>query len=342
MLGADDHLIIVGSGITPHDDVRKSLEPLTCQTRYMEPDDVQSRAWAVNEHLELNHHHRRNLALLEALRTGADLIVTIDDDNFPRQLGKSGFISLARDWFTDVASTHARIVRTGSGWYQTGGLCVPPVQHRGIPQYLRTTTGPGHASVERRREPHQLDRIGVYEALWWGDPDIDAIERITMNPYVQYVKESVILDYGTWSPFNSQATVVHRELAPLMMMWTNVGRYDDIWCSYLMRAYMDHHRWLFACGNRPGVTQKRNEHDLIRDLEKEMLGMRHTPWLTEQLREFGDEELDGDITPVDAWEVFADWIQWQSTREDWIPSALPRAIEAWGTDLQTLQSDGHI
>ena len=39
---------------------------------------------------------------------------------------------------------------------------------------------------------------------------------------------------GTWSPFNSQNTALSAKIIPAYPLSPKVGRYDDIWASYVI------------------------------------------------------------------------------------------------------------
>ena len=80
---------------------------------------------------------------------------------------------------------------------------------------------------------------------------------------------------GTWSPFNSQNTALHRDVIPAYFLSPRTGRYDDIWASYVVDAIAGHLGDLIAFGH-PLVRQERNPHDLWRDLDQERPGMRLT------------------------------------------------------------------
>jgi hypothetical protein len=80
-------------------------------------------------------------------------------------------------------------------------------------------------------------------------------------------------------PFNSQNTFLHRDCFPLYFLFPHVGRMDDIWASYVLQSY---HRDSVVYG-RASVYQERNEHDLSRDLEGELIGYKDTLALARSL-----------------------------------------------------------
>src|SRR5690606_17366244 len=116
----------------------------------------------------------------------------------------------------------------------------------------------------------------VHASLWLGDPDLPAVERLRCRPTLAAVPDDcVALGPGVWCPFISQATTFRRELFPLLNVWPGVDRMDDIWPSYVARHIMDHLDYLVAYG-APNVKQLRHPHDVVTDLEKEIIGYRHT------------------------------------------------------------------
>jgi hypothetical protein len=64
---------------------------------------------------------------------------------------------------------------------------------------------------------------------------------------------------------------------------TPIGRYDDIWMSYFVKAIADHFGDLIVFG-RPLVYQARNQHDILQDLWGEVPGMILTERLVDTLR----------------------------------------------------------
>ncbi len=326
-----DIIIIAGSERTPHDEVRAFIDTLPVETTYLHPDDHEVLRWEVERYHELNHHHRRNFALLEALsvakKRDIKRIITIDDDNYPNSIN---WVSNVVD-ILDIPNVRP-VVDAKDGWWNAGELCEPTVTHRGYPISQRLTQG------KHRYLSPSNERIGVIASLWVGDPDIDAIERIALNPQVKYLVESVTLAKGTWCPFDTQSTTVHIDLAPMMAMWTGVGRYDDIWCSYLMRAVMDVFGWHVTYGY-PAVRQDRNQHDLLKDLDNEMLGYRRTDDLCRVLREcvavLEVELEDGHtLTPWDAWKELVENI---SDRCAWLPHITINTLRAWARDVDSLE-----
>lgn len=310
-----DHIFIAGDFRTPRDAVRKFIDHLYLKTgvrsTYIGVEDDDRRDFYTTDAVGYNCIQRRNVALLAALSdtNNYELIITVDDDNYP----------VGVEWGRDVESIfncdlndEPGICRmaTTSRWYNVGHACDPPVVHRGYPINER------HTSVNLIPNVDTCGRVGVFASLWLGDPDIDAIERIVNDPNVEYVNETVSLADGTWCPFNSQATVYHRDVAPLMYMWPGVGRMDDIWSSLTARAIMDPLGYRVVCGH-PLVRQDRNQHDLIKDMQAEMLGYQFTPQLAEKLRAISEmirtECTKRAVTPYEALHYAFDTLSFNCT-----------------------------
>ena len=80
--------------------------------------------------------------------------------------------------------------------------------------------------------------------FWLDNPDIDALTRMERQPVVRGYKAhwpgNIALHPGTWSPFNSQNTALMRALLPAYFLSPYIGRYDDIWASYVIARIAQH------------------------------------------------------------------------------------------------------
>lgn len=326
-LQSDDWIIVAGDLKSPHEAIHALLAQIEqenegLRTLYLHPD-IQTR-WESSDIIGWNSIQRRNIALLEAIALKPKYILTIDDDNAPTSPDQIDHMIAEMSTVTDK-----RFISTPTGWYNPGRICVTQdgsrVIHRGMPLHRR----------EDGSVPFSAPacHIGVGAMLWSGDPDIDAIDRITANPQVSGVaRVKNVLTPRTWAPFNSQSTMYLAELAPLMMVWSGVGRYDDIWGSYVARCVMDHLGYGVYYGH-PVVTQDRNEHDLIRDLELEIYGMRHTPAFTDVLR---------DITFTDALDTVDKCLRHVHnlliSRAPFLNGRTRSTLYAWQVDVETAKN----
>jgi hypothetical protein len=117
-------------------------------------------------------------------------------------------------------------------------------------------------------------RVVVSQAQVIGDPDCDAVERIANAPAVTAVAIDAAITPGVYAAFNSQATMWVRDWAPLMAVMPGIGRYDDIFGSYIFHRIAREYNVAMFVGT-PCVRQDRNVHNLAADLRAELWGM-HT------------------------------------------------------------------
>ncbi len=317
-----DMIFIAGDYKSPHNEIEDFLDTLPggkYLNRYLRPEA--QAEWHVSEAIGWNSIQRRNIALLEALKHGVDTITTVDDDN----------LVIIPEHMTQVIDTIegrrpvSRIVKGTDGWFNVAKII--GVHHRGYPLARRNDNGEIESMVDA---PERL-RVGVHASFWIGSPDVDAIERIAHDPIIEEYTHSdrtTALALGTWCPFNSQATTYIRKLAPLMLVWPGVGRFDDIWASYLARRVMDAFGYVAVYGG-PFVRQDRNEHNLLADLRAELHGYEYTEQLCELLRSIDLHDAN-DI--VEAMRLcFAELV-----KMSYIPTQTVETFRAWDRDIEDL------
>ena len=130
--GEDIRFFVAGDRKTPQEAVDFCLA--LPNTHYIYPSEQDK--WKCSELIGWNCIQRRNIALLEAVKWGAEVILSVDDDNIP----------LDEDyWFNsqEPFSPDSRLMRktpfsglkvsTPSGWFDLGSLLVPPIKQRGFP-----------------------------------------------------------------------------------------------------------------------------------------------------------------------------------------------------------------
>jgi hypothetical protein len=326
--GPEVRFFVAGDRKSPHAQTVAMLGGLQ-NAAYFYDDQAHSYA-------PLDSTCRRNIALLEALRWGADVIVTIDDDNIP--IDSDYFINfeaLFGRWDRVARPPFNGLQATGP-WFDPGSLTLPPVHHRGFPHahYAWSCSAPhAHRDVPSVLRPVTGAKVGVAAGLWLGDPDVSAITRIATAPYVHGIAEiaraGVVVDpRSTWTVWNSQNTSFIRELAPAMMMIPGIGRYEDIWASMVCQRVMREKGYVAHFG-LPLVHQQRNLHDLHNDLELELFGEKHTLAFA--------EFLDGVILPsTDSVLDSVLHIYAAMDKLDWMPLEARNAGLAWCHDLSAL------
>jgi hypothetical protein len=269
-------MIIAGDTKTPHDEVQALCDELG-HAIYLTPKDQERLGYACSEVIGWRSIQRRNIALLEALRLGAQVVLSVDDDNAPRRIG---YFEDLREAFKGKMGA----VFEGDKWFNLGDNADERFYYRGYPFSERIE--PRKPWLSKLVEPGQL-RVGIVNGRIYGDPDINAIDRYPHGgPRVRNYRAyhpTYTDPRTTWTPINSQNTAYVRELAPLAFVLPGIGRYDDIWASYIAQRVMeatDYHVYF----GEPSVVQERNPHDWLKDLENEIYGMRHTEAFCEELK----------------------------------------------------------
>lgn len=288
----DVEFIVIGDLKSPNG-LQSYLDDLKARTGFpIEHWDVErQKIWLkafpkLDRILPYNSIQRRNLGYLLAVVGGADCIISIDDDNYVTEVDFLGA--------HEIVGTEASLpmVASSTGWFNTPSLLETspqrPLYHRGFPICMRGVQENLRPSVGR-------GRVVVNVGLWRGVPDADAISHLDYPVNVIGFREDfpgrVAIASGTQIAFNSQNTAFHRDLLPCMFLIPmgdyignfKIGRYDDIWMSFFVKAIADHMGDL-VCVGQPLVNQERNEHDLMDDLIQEIPGMRITNKLVNSLR----------------------------------------------------------
>jgi hypothetical protein len=221
--------------------------------------------------------HRRNIGYLMAWRDGADIMVSVDDDNLPQDR-----------WLLQHAvpltgmTAGMNTVSSPDGYWNPGSIVHSDEMTfwpRGFPYGARDLGGRAW-TWSRPRTPAT---VAINAGLWRGDPDVDAITRIALRPVANgLIRDEVVLAAGTWAPVNSQNTAVRREVIPAYYFFRS-GRFGDIYQGYLAQAAAKAMGHSVRFGT-PAVTHARNDHDLLHDLELELPDIRRLDdwldWLT--------------------------------------------------------------
>lgn len=257
--------IIVGDSKTPHNEYYELEKKFPCVT-YLTPKHQEEKYKELSDTIGWRTIQRRNIGFVEAYQKGADIIATVDDDNIPYESwGKNVVVGQEIDFDLYEPSLDVfdplSITKRNEIW------------HRGYPiEYLQRRHEVEYKGRSKRKVLVQAD-------LWDGDPDIDAMARLTLKPIVKY--SDITRPYGsnTIAPFNSQNTFLAREVIPFYAVIPHIGRMDDIWGSYILQHYFPNS----VIYSPASVYQDRNEQDLITNLEKEIIGYRNTLNLVKDL-----------------------------------------------------------
>jgi hypothetical protein len=258
---------------------------------------------------------RRNIALLEAVKWGADIIITIDTDNYP----------VAPNFFHAIEErlTHSFTglsLEGVNGWVDPGWLIEPAIAHRGMPKRLdRIFCRPAIARD-----------VGVVACTVIGSCDLSAVDRVAAdraNQPRRYTGSSlaagvVVYPDKSWTVFNTQAVAFRRELAPAIAAWSGVGRFDDICGSLLAQRIMREKGFCTYMG-APIVwhEHERSDAELTRNIKGEVWGYENIERLAIFLNGL---DLQGDGSTAVTSMVRR--VHEQLREEEWCPKLVPE----WG------------
>jgi len=252
----DWNLIVIGDKKTPDIKLKNG--------EFISHKHQDTLGFKIVSHIPWNSIQRRNIGYLIALKRGADIIASIDDDNIPfDNWGQD--ISVGKD-VTEKCISDTLIC---DSLYEHKDCTRQKIWHRGFPvqnleeRYLR-------------KEFIKTGNVAIEAGLWNGDPDVDAICRIAGGPFnLKFSNLRFLIDNTCFSPFNTQNTFFSKEAAICMCLPYDIGRMDDIWASYMTQRIMrEINKFVLFTG--PTVFQDRNIHDLTKDLQNEMIGYRNT------------------------------------------------------------------
>lgn len=287
-MGADDHLVVAGDRKTPRLEFRDG--------RAVYLGMAEQVAYLGNPiGTPFDCIQRRNVGYLYAIREfRPDAILSVDDDNFPKggwvaehagQLGRGTHRTLPKP-----ANVVGRLLRMRCRHH----MDCANVVHRGNTFAQAMAMDEGLDTCQEAAAD-----VAVNAGMWTGDPDINAYDRILHPGLVarrrRLAPDGLVVDARNWwHPFNSQNTIVDKRLfaalflVPMMVEIDGalIGRYDDIWQSYICQRIMAHHGLSTRFGT-PYVEQKRNIHDAIKDLREEYTGMVSTDRIVSILEGIG-------------------------------------------------------
>lgn len=224
------------------------------------PDRQKELGYECSELLGWNTDSRRNIALLEAVKEGADLIISVDDDMIPTQ---------GAWWFLEDSYSG---IQCGAPkqWANVGSMTLPEVPQRGLPPDTMYCGGT-NIIVDAK--------IGAAQGIILGVPDTDAMTAMSRPTLVHsasdILRNGFVVHPQAYAVFNSQFTAFRRELAPAFaQFYQHQGRNTDIFASMLMRRIMQE-RNLYTYFGPPMGFHARQPRPLFKDLKAEMFGLEY-------------------------------------------------------------------
>jgi hypothetical protein len=221
--------------------------------------------------LPIGHYARKNLGYLLAIQAGAEVILETDDDNVPGE----GFWADALPDVVAPTSAHHGWLNTYRYFTGEDGDIWP----RGFPWRERERSVP-----ELTQLPQRAVHCPVQQGLTDGDPDVDALWRLTRNRRVRFVRgRRIALGPGSWCPFNSQNTRWFRPAFPLLYLPASCsGRLTDIWRSFVAQRVL-WERGGHVLFHEATARHERNAHDPAADIDAEWAGYVHNWELVRRL-----------------------------------------------------------
>lgn len=251
LAATDYELIVVGDRKTPgayHD----------LDLVFLDVEDQRRRFPKLAETLPFNHYARKNLGYLYAIKEGYAIIAETDDDNHP----------MANWPGIDIGSVHDQVVAPQyPNIYKL--FTDEHVWPRGFPLDRIALD----EEIELRRDAEA--NVSVWQGLVNGDPDVDAIFRLTKSPRARDVEfasgRAVTLAKGVLSAFNTQNTVW---VDPSMFAYLYLPSHVTFRVTDILKSYVAQ----FCIWARGGVigfngataVQDRNPHNLLKDFEQEL------------------------------------------------------------------------
>ncbi len=249
--------------------------------------EYQKRKWPkLSKLIGWNCIQRRNFAILEAIERGASQIALIDDDNIPLS-----------NWF-NINSTKKNLFATE---YTLNKKIFDPIGvtnhkelwHRGFPlEYVKNRIYKKKNKIRKK--------FDIQASFWNGDPDIDAVCRMLYKPECKFSKNIFPFFSRQISPFNSQNTVIQRNVFKDYFLFPHIGRMDDIWASFYVTS-----KKYKVVYTEPTVYQARNAHSLLNDFNQEIIGYLNSSKLVEELKKKPDNIYN--LLPLASSKAFDEW-----------------------------------
>ena len=322
-------VVVVGDRKTPADWAHANCVFLSLA-------DQHALGYRILAHVPEASYARKNIGYLYAIAHGAEVIYETDDDNLltePRLTlwaGSSRTVRLAASPSVDRHAVYNVYAHFGQ----------PTVWPRGYPLDA-VADGPGGDPAETVVTAGADAVVGIEQGLADGDPDVDAIFRLTRknreSPIdIAFARDHrpLVLPAMVFSPFNSQNTAFHR-----MALWatlipvTTTFRVCDIWRGYWAQ------RLLWEAGatllfREPNVRQDRNVHDYHKDFLDELDLYKDAGRLVDFLRKWRPPVAsDGAVATSDHLFERIDALTMAMADESFWGEGDVRLVRAWLQDL---------
>ena len=314
----DIEILIIGDRKSPDKEIQKYLDTIQASNiniqffRIDEQDAWMEAFPRLTGKIPYNSDNRRNVGYLMALQHGADVIISLDDDNYPT----SGDFIQGHYLVGDTVTLPT--IRSSNGWFNACSLLKNDksveIYPRGFP-------------YSRRFEQSTIDgresngKVAINMGLWINDPDVDAITNLAVPVKITSfdgIQEKVMIDRGISCPIDSQNTAISRSalaayyfvIMDASSTGTTIDRFGDIWQGYFAKKIIDAMDERITIGT-PLADHRRNKHDLLMDMRNEAEGIIITEKLLTWL---SDIEIENTRSYADAYIELADKLGEGATR----------------------------
>lgn len=286
---SDVAFITIGDMKTPHDANKTISDQIIDQgfdSEYWDP--IEQKKWMtqfrnLNKIIPWNSDCRRNIGFLRAIEKGAEMVISIDDDNY---VGNDDFYR-----YHSIVGKRQTLstVRSNTRWFNPCSMLKTDnnsiIYSRGFPFSKRYK--------EKYTFTQTTGKVAMNMGLWISDPDVDAVTHLANPTKIDAIKEeinSIMLSPLTFSPINTQNTAFHRDVLPCYyyipmnanLKGLKIDRYGDIWSGFFVKKAIDRMDERITMG-KPLIDHRRNSHNYLNDLRHELWGMILTERIAEWL-----------------------------------------------------------
>ena len=297
--------VIVGDHKTPPNYLARaglqdmpSVVFLSAERQQREANERDDRVGAFLRVVPFNHFARKNVGYLYAIAHGARYVFDFDDDNELKSAhGGSGArlppLREGEEVAVDLTVVLVRGRENTFNPYPLLGAEVGGSWPRGFPMDHVMVGGTQGSIHTDGVHSFPTNRIGVPQSLADHDPDIDAVHRLTKRLPFSFRPEAasraLMVPLGVYSPYNAQATVHTADaMWAALLPKTVLGRVSDIWRGYFAERVFAR-VGLHVVFTPPRVTQNRNAHSYLADMDAESDLYFKADKLVEFLSLWGDD-----------------------------------------------------
>lgn len=284
-------LVIVGDSTTPDEEY---ADLASKDNVYYLSESYQRKYLLVSAFVQMipfKSFARKNIGYLFAVGHGAKILFDFDDDNILLQLEDGETIpppfrlqdlNSGRTMLLKFTEKRYSEIRTPLAFnpYIYMGASHSFSWPRGFPidklQDNFAEWSKANSTVKQLGGDMPFSNIGVIQSLCNGDPDNDAVFRMTRHHSTKFSFDKsksalpLLIPLNKYSPYNAQATThFYSVFWGLYLPITVSGRVTDIWRSYVTQRLMKELN-LHVVYTPPIVTHERSAHDYLADMVAEI------------------------------------------------------------------------